>query len=82
MSSVTTCRGEHADTVSSDSSHGNLERFAKALTIQRYTMSFTETGNELTLSVNSIDGSQTALVPELEPGTDETDRQYYVAEIQ
>lgn len=77
--------GEHAGTytVSSDSSHGDLERFGEALTVQSYTVSFTETGNELTLSINSTSsGSQTAPVAEPGAGMDETDRQYYAAEMQ
>ena len=77
--------GEHAGTysVSSNSSHGDLERFAEALTVQGYTVRFTETGDELTLSVSSRAGSvpaAPAASPAAEP--DETDRQYYAAEMQ
>lgn len=77
--------GEHAGTytVSSDSSHGDLERFGAALTVQGYAVSFTETDNELTLSISSA-GSDSLATPIAEPGAgmDETDRQYYAAEMQ
>nr|GFD03520.1 hypothetical protein [Tanacetum cinerariifolium] len=77
--------GEHAGTysVSSNSSHGDLERFAEALTVQGYTVHFTERGDELTLSVGSSADSALvtpATAPVAEP--DETDRQYYAAEMQ
>lgn len=77
--------GEHAGiyTVSSDSSHGDLERFGEALTVQGYTVRFTETGNELTLSINGDTSSpQAAPIAEAGAELDETDRQYYAAEMQ
>ncbi|AMJ64023.1 LPD29 domain-containing protein [Hymenobacter sp. PAMC 26628] len=70
--------GEHAGTctVSSNSSHGDLERFAEALTVQGYAVRLTELGDELTLSASS--SPQPAPVSE----PDETDREYYATEMQ
>jgi hypothetical protein len=76
--------GEHAGTysVSSDSSHGDLERFAESLTAQGYAVSFSKIGDELTLSTSSANNSQAAPVAEPAAEMDETDRQYYAAEMQ
>ena len=80
--------GENAGTytVSSDSSHGELERFAEALTVQGYAVRLTENGDELTLSTRSAGSSSqpTPPAPVAEPAAapDETDREYYAAEMQ
>ncbi|QKG54850.1 LPD29 domain-containing protein [Hymenobacter sp. BRD67] len=76
--------GEHAGTysVSSDSSHGDLERFAESLSAQGYAVSFSKIGDELTLSTSSANNSQAAPVAEPVAEMDETDRQYYAAEMQ
>ena len=77
--------GENAGTytVSSNSSHGDLERFAEALTVQGYAVRLTETGDELTLSTRSA-GSSSPAAPVVEPvaTADETEREYYAAEMQ
>ncbi|WP_223654109.1 LPD29 domain-containing protein [Hymenobacter psoromatis] len=76
--------GENADTytVSSTSSHGDLERFAEALTVQGYTVRLTKVGDELTLSTRSAGSTQAAPVVEPVATSDETDREYYAAEMQ
>lgn len=73
--------GENAGTytLSSNSSHGDLERFAQALTVQGHAARLTESGDELTVSVPSA-GGRTPAAPVVEP--DETDRAYYAAEMQ
>ncbi|TDN39820.1 hypothetical protein E4631_23420 [Hymenobacter sp. UV11] len=77
--------GENAGTytVSSNSSHGDLERFAEALTVQGYAVRLTQIGDELTLSTRST-GSSPQPAPVVEPvaAPDETDREYYAAEMQ
>lgn len=73
--------GENAGTysVSSNSSHGDLEKFAQALSVQGHAVRLTESGDELTLSVHNA-GSSAPAAPVAEP--DETDREYYAAEMQ
>ncbi|GAB3725450.1 hypothetical protein GCM10027594_06920 [Hymenobacter agri] len=59
-------KGIHS--VTSDSSFGDLERFAEALTAQGHTPTLTNTAEGLELTV-------------AEPLADETDRQFYAAEL-
>lgn len=70
--------GENAGTytVSSNSSHGDLERFAEALTVQGYAPTLTTAGDEVTLTV--IDSPSAApagpvVAPAREPADDQTD---------
>lgn len=76
--------GEHAGTytVSSDSSFGDLERFAEALSHQGHAVQLTEAGPELTLIVQPHAVQAGAgLPPTQEPAGDHTAREYHAAEM-
>ncbi|MDF7815478.1 MULTISPECIES: LPD29 domain-containing protein [Hymenobacter] len=65
-------------TVSSNSSHGDLEQFAAALVEQGHIVSLSTTGDEL--SARSSTPALSEVEPLAEP--DQTDREYYAAEMQ
>lgn len=79
--------GENAGTytVSSDSSHGDVERFAEALTVQGHAPELTTAGNEVTLSIKGSPSTAPAVPaeqPAQVPADDRTAREYQAAEMQ
>ena len=76
--------GEHGGTytMSSDSSFGDLERFAEALSHQGHAVQLSEAGPELTLTVQACAVQvELGLPPTQEPTADQTTREYQAAEM-